>query len=408
MKDPLVLVLAGGKGTRFQPLSINKTLFPFLGKPLIQHVLEMLEGAGFTDILITANEENEKWIKNYKSHKLHIRSKIQDHAAGMGDAVLNVENEIGSQPLVIINSVDIVEPSFLKAFKEKISDKYAAVTGKKTFSYMPAGYLKIEGDKVVDIIEKPEPGTEPSDMINLVFHYFSNPKDFISILKEVTTPNDDHYEVALASLMKEKEISYIPYEGYWQKLKFGHYVIDMMNIFLNNLGSYISPNAYVSRLSVIEGDVYIEDGARIEDFAVIKGPVYIGRNTVIGNHSLVRQSMVEEDSIIGFGSEIARSYIGPRSMLHHNFIGDSILESDVNPSYGTTTANLRFDNSSVMLKLPDKKIDTGRSKFGAIIAKGAFLGVNCSIMPGITIGENARVFPGTVVTEAVPAGELLR
>ena len=113
--------------------------------------------------------------------------------------------------------------------------------------------------------------------------------------------------------------------------------------------------------------------------------------------------MIEADSTIGFGSEIARSYIGPRCMLHHNFIGDSVLESDVNPSWGTTTANLRLDKKEVRLKLPNGEyIETGKKKLGAVIAKGAFLGVNCSIMPGVAIEKDASVKPNTVINETTP------
>ena len=90
-------------------------------------------------------------------------------------------------------------------------------------------------------------------------------------------------------------------------------------------------------------------------------------------------------------------------MLHHNFIGDSILESKVNPSYGTCTANWRFDNKAVEVKLPDGKQPTNREKFGAIIGDQAFLGINCSIMPGVTIGQKAFIYPGTIVHSPVPA-----
>jgi acetyltransferase-like isoleucine patch superfamily enzyme len=38
-----------------------------------------------------------------------------------------------------------------------------------------------------------------------------------------------------------------------------------------------------------------------------------------------------------------------------------------------------------------------------VIGKGASLGANCTILPGITIGENAMIGAGAVVTRSVPA-----
>jgi NDP-sugar pyrophosphorylase family protein len=130
---------------------------------------------------------------------------------------------------------------------------------------------------------------------------------------------------------------------------------------------------------------------------------------IVGNHTLIRDSIIEADSVIGFGSEVARSYIGPKCMLHHNFIGDSVLEAEVNPSYGTCTANLRFDGQKVRCRIHrsgsnDLLLDTNKDKLGAIMAKGVFLGVNCSILPGITLGERATAYPSSVINKAIGAG----
>lgn len=409
MKKPLIVILAGGIGKRFRPFTINKVLFPFLGKTFLQHLLEMIQQAGFSDVLITTNNETQQWLDSYHSEGLSIRTKIQPEALGMGDALLQLEQEINNQPILVMNASDLVDPAFFKVLLEKSQDAYAYVVGKKMSTYFPGGYLKIDGNRVTEIVEKPEKGSEPSDMVNLVFHYFSIPADYFQQLHQTPDNTDAQYEEALAKLMKEKEVAYVPYDGFWTKLNYCHTVLDMTETFLNKLvTAYTAPSAKIGRNVSMEGIVYIDEGAIIDDFAVIKGPAYIGKNVRIGNHSLVRQSIIEDGTIVGFGSEVARSYVGPRCMLHHNFIGDSILESDINPSWGTTTANLRLDNELIKIRLPDKVIETERTKLGSIIAKGVFSGVNCSFMPGITIGANAKIYPGTVVKHAVKENEVLK
>lgn len=404
MKKPHIVILAGGEGKRFRPLVTCKTLFPFLGKPLLQHTLEMIESAGFQDVIIATNEYNNAWLQNYQS-RLRIKTKKQPQPLGMSDAVLHVKKEIGTDPCIILNAGDIVEPQLLKDIMNHIEkdNPYAAVVGKKVKTHLPAGYLDIDENRVIGIMEKPEKGKEPSDLINLVFHYFSDPQHFIEKLEAKQGTEDDIYEQALSEIMQEKHVTWIPYTGYWQKLKYPHFVLDMTELFLSTITKqHISSSANISDAAHINGPVWIDEDVVLHTGALVQGPAYLGKGAVIGNNSLVRHSLVEERAVIGFSSEVARSYIGPHCMLHHNFIGDSVLERKVNPSWGTTTGNLRFDGKPISLKLPDgSKILTDRTKLGVILAEGVFCGINCSLMPGVTMGKNATVKPGSVVYDSV-------
>ncbi|NDG63436.1 MAG: hypothetical protein EBY29_08220 [Planctomycetes bacterium] len=160
--------------------------------------------------------------------------------------------------------------------------------------------------------------------------------------------------------------------------------------------SFVVPTIHPT--AIIDGDVVIHPTAKIEAHAVIKGPAYIGKDVVIGNLCLVRQSTIEEGTTVGFGSEVARSYVGPRCNLHHTFVGDSVLESEVNMSWGTVTANLRLDKKTVRITLPSGQVvDSLKEKLGALIAKGSFLGVQVSTMPGTLIAAGTKISPATVV-----------
>lgn len=411
MKKPLFVVLAGGIGKNFAPLVTNKSLFPFFGKPLIEHTLEMIQIAGATEALIVCNQENQQTIANLTS-KLHITTVLQADALGQADALILASHLIADdQPIIIVNAVDLIEPEFLKKFVKQTSSTYAQILGMKVKKHFLGGYLRIDDKRVLSIVEKPAVGEEPSDMANLFFHYFSKPQEFFALLTKYTD-GDDAYERALDELMKNKEVAFMIYEGYWQKLKQAHQVLDMTRLFLKHkLKNKIDKSVKIDKSARIEGPVQIEAGVKIEAGAVIKGPAYIGANTIIGNHCLIRNSIIESGSIIGFGSEIARSYVGSNCSLHHNFIGDSVLEAEVNPSYGTCTANLRFDKANVKMRLAqendeDLLITTDKNKLGAIMAKGVFLGVNCSILPGITIGSKANAMPGSIIKRAVKSEEM--
>src|SRR6201982_2369113 len=49
------VVMAGGEGTRLRPLTSNqpKPMVPIVGKPCMEHILELLRRHGLTDVVVT-------------------------------------------------------------------------------------------------------------------------------------------------------------------------------------------------------------------------------------------------------------------------------------------------------------------------------------------------------------------
>src|SRR5437870_9121946 len=49
------VVMAGGEGTRLRPLTSNqpKPMVPIVGKPCMEHILELLRAHGLTDVIVT-------------------------------------------------------------------------------------------------------------------------------------------------------------------------------------------------------------------------------------------------------------------------------------------------------------------------------------------------------------------
>ncbi|HBA90100.1 MAG TPA: acetyltransferase [Geobacter sp.] len=54
--------------------------------------------------------------------------------------------------------------------------------------------------------------------------------------------------------------------------------------------------------------------------------------------------------------------------------------------------------------LGDRSLDQGSGK--VVIERGVFIGPNCTILNGVTIGEGSVVVAGSVVTKSVPPGVL--
>src|SRR5205823_8095433 len=53
--DVKAVVMAGGEGTRLRPLTSNqpKPMVPIVGKPCMEHIIELLRDHGFQEIVVT-------------------------------------------------------------------------------------------------------------------------------------------------------------------------------------------------------------------------------------------------------------------------------------------------------------------------------------------------------------------
>ena len=164
----------------------------------------------------------------------------------------------------------------------------------------------------------------------------------------------------------------------------------------------------MAKSAKISGDVYIEDNVKVFDNAVIQGPAYIGAGTVIGNNAFVRESHIGQNCVIGFGSEVALSYIGNDVWLHNNYIGDSVIGNDAAFGAGAVTGNYRLDGGNVKVSAREGKMDTGRNKLGLIAGDHVRVGINTSFMPGVKVGANSFVGAGIMVSEDIPEGSFVR
>jgi UDP-N-acetylglucosamine diphosphorylase / glucose-1-phosphate thymidylyltransferase / UDP-N-acetylgalactosamine diphosphorylase / glucosamine-1-phosphate N-acetyltransferase / galactosamine-1-phosphate N-acetyltransferase len=373
------LILAGGVGKRLWPLTTDKALFDFAGRPVIDYVVDDLKTAGITDLVIVANPANQVQLAQLYPQ---AQITIQDQPSGMADAILTAQ-ELISDPVLIINASDLLDPTACTDMVSTIDPARICLTGLKTSQFLHAGYFKLADSKPVAIIEKPTEADRPSDLVKLVMDYFPDPSMLFDQLKS-------DYEQSLNQILNSHECNLHIYTGRFNQLKYPWQVLAMMETILQTrFKPRRAADVVIHPTAVVEDNVILEPGVKVMPHATVAGPAYIGANTVIGNNALVRQSMIGADCVVGYNTEIARSWVGEKCWFHSNYIGDSVLEADISFGAGALTANFRLDQQPIK--------DTGRVKLGAIIGRGSRVGINASLMPGIKIGKQAVVGPGLVV-----------
>lgn len=140
---------------------------------------------------------------------------------------------------------------------------------------------------------------------------------------------------------------------------------------------------FIHKLADVQSKNIGQD-TKIWQFCVVLENAVIGKNCNICAHVLI-----ENDVIIG-------NNVTVKSGVQ---LWDGIrIEDNVFIGPNVTFTNDLYPRSK---KYPEKFLQT-------IVKKGASIGANSTILPGITIGENAMIAAGSIVTKDVPANTLYK
>src|SRR6266540_1029343 len=150
-----------------------------------------------------------------------------------------------------------------------------------------------------------------------------------------------------------------------------------------------------------ELETIIGEGATIRSHTVIYAGNVIGRNFQTGNKVNIRESNRIGDNVS----------IGTLSVIeHHVEIADHVrIHTQVFIPEFSVLEEGCWIGPNVVLTNAKYPLSPGvkDSLKGPVIRKGAKIGANATILPGVVIGENALVGAGSVVAKDVPAGAVV-
>ena len=186
------------------------------------------------------------------------------------------------------------------------------------------------------------------------------------------------------------------FEYPWQALKG---IKDLILSLGPNLGedyTEISPTVWIHKTVTVAPSVFlgapciIGAGTEIRHCAYIRGSVLVGENCVIGN-SVELKNTILFDNV---------------QVPHFNYVGDSILGYKSHMGAGAITSNVKSDNTLVVAKNGDEKIETGLRKFGAMLGDFVEVGCNSLLNPGTVIGRHTNIYPTSCVRGMVPENSI--
>lgn len=405
------VVLASGKGVRLTPITETrpKHMIPIGGKPLLEHLINSIVASGINEILIVVGYKKEiiqEYFKDGKNFNARISYVVQPKALGTGHAIKVAKEYIGLKDFLVINGDLLITQDVIKSVLESYKKRPKTITigVVKTNRIESYGMVLLENDRVIDLIEKPTRKKPLSKFVNAGIYIFND--SIFDALEKIKKSKRKEYELtdAIKILIKNNQEvrgaiidskNWLDVGYPWDVLEANKRVLSKIN---DNVLGKIEDNV------ILHKPIVINENARIKSGSYIVGPVFIGEGSIIGPNAYIRPyTSIGKNVKVGNSCEVKNSIIMDNSKIPHlSYVGDSIIGVGCNLGAGTITANIRLDESTIKLKISNKKIDSGLRKLGVIMGDYVKTGINVSIMPGVKIGSGAWIGPSVTLYKDVP------
>jgi len=156
----LVVLMAGGLGTRLNPITneVPKPLIHVGSKPILETILDNFRDYGFRQFYFSVNYKAEMVKAHFGDGSrwgVSIRYLEEDRRLGTAGS-LSLLPEIPKHPLVVMNGDLLTKVNFQQMLDFHMEHRAAATMCVREYDLqVPFGVVKLEGDRIVAVDEKP-------------------------------------------------------------------------------------------------------------------------------------------------------------------------------------------------------------------------------------------------------------
>ena len=371
------VVMAGGEGTRLRPLTSNqpKPMVPIVGKPCMEHIVELLRGYGFEDVIVTVAflpQAIRSYFGDGEGLGVNMEYSVEESPLGTAGSVRLAGDKLDETFLVI--SGDALCDFDLGALVDFHRNKGAAVTiGLKSVENpLEFGIVVTDEDgRVERFLEKPSWGQVFSDTINTGV-YVLEPE----VLQHIPTDRPYDFSKELFPLLLEmgRPLYGMAMEGYWQDI--------------GNLDQYRQANfdALDERVQLnipgirLRGNVWLGEGVELNDLAQVEGPALISNycriapGAEVGPYSVLSASATLLERARTVRSVIdASTHIGRGALIEGAIVGRSCdIRAHARLQEGVALGDeVRVGEESVLMPgvrvYPYKEVESGAQIYESLI-----------------------------------------
>ena len=325
------MVLAAGRGTRLRPITyeLAKPMVPVLDRPVMAHILDLLDRYGFEQVVANLHHFPEA-IRGYFGERITYR--YEDSLLGTAGGVRNCADLLGSGSFLVISG-DALTDVDLGAFvaRHREAGGVATLAVKQVPDTREYGVVLHDRDgRITGFQEKPAPEEALSDLGNCgiylfeprIFDYFPE-RPFVDWAQDV-------FPVLL-----ENDVPFHIHEvrEYWNdvgslgELRQGTFDALRGELRLQIEGVEISPGVIVAggadasplrADTELDGAVWIGRDVSIGEGVRLMGPIVLGDGASIGDGVQLRESIVFP------GTDVARESILIGAIAGHGGILQSL------------------------------------------------------------------------------------
>jgi mannose-1-phosphate guanylyltransferase len=308
------VILAGGLGTRLRPLTytVPKPMLPVANRPLLDHIVCRLAGAGVNRAIVTTNylpAQISEHVKN-AGYPIDVSVIEEKQPLGTAGAIRNVRRKINGTFLVVqgdvISTLDLSEHMKLHRGIATIS---------LTPVENPGAYGIAEVDRkgrIRRFLEKPGAGECFSNLAN-TGTYVLEPEVIDMMPKGRSDFSFDVFPKILAS---KRPLHGIVQQGYWKDVgSVGNYFSTNRHVLGGVLSGSIGDGVFISRSAKISPPFIVGKGTHIGQGASVGPNTIIGSNCKVGGKSSVSGAIIHDSVKIGSGCRVESCIIGDRCEL---------------------------------------------------------------------------------------------
>lgn len=334
-----VLILAGGYGTRLQPLTMRvpKCMLPIADSNTIIKIIDSLKGMQIDEIIISLNKSQYK-VKEYLDTRKLVYRLTYDFEEALGDAdkpgavgaLLNITKKFGADDYLVLGADNYFRGLDLKELAKHHESSKADVTiahykldDISKVSSFGVGVINEKG-RIIEFQEKPSVEKALSNFVSTFLYYMSRkfiekylPEYVDKQLKMKKKPDNmgDLWEY----YCKKLNLYAYTFKGCWFDVGRPATYIEANRAALEELSHTVEKGVKISRSAKIRGKVLIRSGSEIKEDVIIIGPCVIDNNVKIERGSIIGPyTIILHDSNIGAYNIINSSILFERTTTQND------------------------------------------------------------------------------------------
>lgn len=308
------LVLTGGFGVRLRPFTYStpKQLIPLANRPVLEHVIAHIRELGVTEICLLTGDWTEAIsaaMGDGSRFGVNLTYLRQDRPLGLAHAVQTARPFLGDDDFLmylgdnILADTDEAVTTIIEEFRKR--RPAAGLVVQKVADPRAYGVAEVDTDgSVLRLVEKPsQPRT---DLAVVGLYYFT--ADIHAATDAIAPSARGELEITDAVqwlIGRGDDVVARRYDGFWKDVGRADDVLQCNRRLLGELRTDI--RGEIDAASELHGRVVIEPGARVVR-SRIEGPAIIGAGTLV------------EDSWIGPGTSI-----GHDCVVRNTHVSDSVV-----------------------------------------------------------------------------------